>query len=118
MAKNNVQVTILGQNYTIGSDEPAEYVKQLAITVNRSIEELAGKNPRASVTMAAVLTSMTYCDEKQKSDEAARKLREQVTKYADEAAHLRISLTEAQKEISSLKSQLKTQKDKTNNKAR
>lgn len=61
--KNRITVKILGQEYTVVSDETKEYVENLAKFVDEKMVELADKNKNFSKGMVAVLSALHMCDE-------------------------------------------------------
>ncbi len=61
--KNKVIVKILGQEYTIVSDEPREYMQKVSNYVDDKMVEIAEKNPKLSTAMVAVLTALNIADE-------------------------------------------------------
>lgn len=112
MAKNSVQVTILGQRYTIGGDDTKEEIIRISEAVDRDIRDTMKKNPRASATMAAVLVAMTYRDERQKSDASAEHMRQLTKAYADESAKLKSELSEAKRKLGEQNAEIVMLKDK------
>ncbi|SHK12814.1 cell division protein ZapA [Paramaledivibacter caminithermalis] len=61
--KNRVIVKILGQEYTMVSDEPREYMQKVANYVDDKMVEIAEKNKKFSTAMVAVLTALNIGDE-------------------------------------------------------
>lgn len=112
MAKNSVQVSILGQHYTIRGDGTKEEIMTLAEAVDRDIRDMMSNNPRASAVMAAVLVAMTYREEKQKSDASAEHMRSLTKAYADESAKLKKELSEMKRKLDEQASQLEAFKGK------
>ena len=65
-------------------------------------------NPRLSVTMAAVLAALDYCDESVKSTESADNLRSQIKDYLEDSSQARMEAEEARREIEKLKKEVQT----------
>ena len=53
--KNRVEVEILGQKYTIRSEAPPEYVRELAAHVEQRVREIQGPSSSASQEPAKLL---------------------------------------------------------------
>lgn len=54
--KSPIQVTILGQQYTVKSSSPAEQIEQVADYVNSQLAAVAGAAPTADTRHITVLT--------------------------------------------------------------
>jgi len=54
--KQAVQVTILGQHYTVKTSTPAEQVERVAAYVNRQLAQVAAAAPTADTLHVTVLT--------------------------------------------------------------
>ncbi|MBO8138393.1 MAG: cell division protein ZapA [Desulfotomaculum sp.] len=67
--ETRVEVEICGEYYTLKGKEPPEYIQKVAQYVNRKIKQVAGRNPRLSVTKAAVLAAINIADELNKLQE-------------------------------------------------
>ena len=59
--KNKVKIIVGGTEYTVVTQEDAEYTKKLAEEVNESINDMC-INGRISITAAAILTAVNLCD--------------------------------------------------------
>ena len=66
----SIEVTILGQKYTVKGDAPEEYMKQLASYVESKINEVYNSSPNISPMKAVILTSLTIADELHRIREA------------------------------------------------
>jgi len=67
--KNRVVVRILGQEYKLVSDEPQEYMQQVANYVDGKMMEIAEGNKKLTTAMIAVLTCLNIADEYYKLNE-------------------------------------------------
>jgi len=61
--KSRVEVEILGQKYTIRSDEPPEYVRELAAHVDRRAKEIQGGGPPQDPARLLALAGLYITDE-------------------------------------------------------
>ena len=61
--KNRVEVEILGQKYTIRSDEAVEYVRELAAHVDRRAREIQGGGPPQDPVRLLALSALYITDE-------------------------------------------------------
>lgn len=66
MAKTKVSVNICGSDYVILSDESESYVRTIALEVDEQINESLKNNIRKSLSKAAILVAMNYCDKSKK----------------------------------------------------
>ncbi len=63
MATKTIEVTIMGQSYTIKGDADEEYIRSLAGTVNSGMKELFEKNPAINPLKAAIMVSINLADQ-------------------------------------------------------
>ncbi len=94
---NRVIVTIDGFDYTVISEDPAEYIRKNAELVDRSIQEVKDAAPLSSLT-ATVLAAMNLSDRYFRALEASDGLRLQIKDYAEECGRLRTELNRLKKE--------------------
>lgn len=62
MKKNKVVIHLMGRDYALLTDQPAEKVQRLARYVDRKMREVA-ITTRAGDTMVPILTTMTLAEE-------------------------------------------------------
>ena len=84
-------VTIDGFEYTVVSEDPAEYTEKCAALVDGSIAEIKGDGRLSSVA-AAVLAAMNIAGKYYKCQETCDDLRAQVRDYAEECSRLKAEL--------------------------
>ena len=108
MAKNRIKISILGSDYIIASEEEENYVRQIAAETEKRIAGITRDNPRLSVTMAAVLAALDYCDEAVKATESADNLRSQIKDYLEDSSQARMEADEARRENEKLKKEVQT----------
>lgn len=103
---NKVRLRICGSDYTITSDEPESYVRELAAQVDQDMRALVEKDDRISTTMAAVLTALNNADKAQKATQSADNLRAQMKDYLDDNARIRQEAETARRECDRLRREL------------
>lgn len=90
--KNKVIVKILGQDYTIVSDETREYIQKLSNYVDDKMVEIAEKNKKLSTAMIAVLTALNIADEYYKLLEEYEKMKYEADKPVAELQEVKEQL--------------------------
>ena len=106
MEKNRVTVLVAGQKLTILSEDPENYVIDLAAKIDARITALTMKNMTRE--KAAVLTALDFADDMEKDKKAQAGIKEQIKDYIRE-------ISELSAECESLKAQadkLREEKDK------
>lgn len=86
---NKLKVKILGQEYTLVSEDSVEYMQEMATAVNEKLTEVRNRNSGLSTSMASILVAMNMADELEKVKLAAR---EKVNAQAAEIASLKQQL--------------------------
>jgi len=61
--ETRVQVEICGETYTLKAELPREYIVTVAAYVDHRIRELMQRNPRLTLTKAAILAAINIADE-------------------------------------------------------
>lgn len=108
MSKNKIKLNICGIEFVISSDDTESYIRSIGEEVQQAIEELTSRNERISVTMAAMLTALNYCDEEHKASRGADNLRSQIKDYLEDSNRARTEAEESKKEIERLKKELQS----------
>ena len=117
MSKNKVKLNICGCEFAISSDDSESYVRSISDEVGKSMEETMESNERISLTMAAVITALRFCDESHKSTSGADNLRSQIKDYLEDSSRARTETEDAKHEIERLKQEIEelhTQLSKNN----
>lgn len=70
----SIEVTILGQKYTVKGDAPEDYMKKLAAFVDDKLMEVYNNSPNITPLKAAILASLNIADELQKLKDAQENL--------------------------------------------
>ena len=107
---------ILFDKYTkmvvITSEDEADYIVAVGKEVDEEMGAILKNNTRVSVTMAAVLTALQYCDKLHKSIESSDNMRVQIKDYLEDSSKSRMEAEEARREIERMKREIKTLKNR------
>ncbi len=106
MDRTRVKLTICGSDYTVVSDDSESYVRTVGDKVNNKMNGILSKNPKLSISMAAVLSALEYCDESLKAAEKTENFRSQIKEYVSEISKYRDKNSEAECEINNLKDKI------------
>ena len=96
---NRIKIILAGKEYTIQTEESGSYVKQLAESLNKKIEEFMQANESVSMTSASMLVALGLMDDCIKASSDKDNLRKQVIDYLEEATRSRTEITELKKEL-------------------
>jgi cell division protein ZapA len=80
----SIEVSILGQKYTIKGDASEEYIKKLAAFVDQKLKEVHNSSPNMAPLKAAILASLNIADELHR----AREEHEKATMEIEEKANV------------------------------
>lgn len=108
MNKNKIRLNICGAECTITSEDNETYVLALGDEVEKSIQSIMSKNDRVSLTLAAIITALSFCDESKKAVAAADNLRSQIKDYLEDSSRSRLEADEARREIERMKQEIQT----------
>lgn len=100
---NRIKIILAGKEYTIQTEESGSYVKQLAESLNKKIEEFMQANESVSMTSASMLVALGLMDDCIKASSDKDNLRKQVIDYLEEATRSRTEITELKKELDALR---------------
>ena len=106
MEKTRVKLRICDIDCTITSDDNEEYVRTIGNEIDRAISAVLKKNDRISLSMAAIITAMTYCDESAKAKAELAELRALDKRRASEYDQLKQAAETAKAEAEQLRSEL------------
>ncbi|MDA8083330.1 MAG: cell division protein ZapA [Nitrospiraceae bacterium] len=79
----SIDVTILGQKYTIKGDASEEHIKKLATYVNGKLKDVYSSAPGITPLKAAILASMNIADELHKLKEEQEHIAKNINERAD-----------------------------------
>lgn len=114
---NRIKVKLYGSEYTVVTEEAADYVNSLAEIINRDMTGLLDSSSSMSVMSAALLCSLNYLDESRKAAQSSDHLRSQISEYLEEARRARLEADEARRQILALQTQLELLKGEKGGKA-
>ena len=110
-----MKLNICGSDYILVSEDSESYMHLVGEKVDEKLSEVLTKNPKLSVSMAAVLSSLEFCDEVMKTQEKFESLKSQMTKYVGENAQIQIKCKNLENENFNLKSEISDLKLKIEN---
>lgn len=108
MSRNRIKLNICGCEIVIGSDDSENYVHSIGDEVEKAMEDITGKNERVSVTMAAILAALSFCDDAHKAAGGADHLRSQIKDYLEDSSRARMEAEESRREIERMKREIQT----------
>ncbi len=97
--KNKVIVRILGQEYTIRSDESREFVQQVANLIDDKMRAIYDRNKKFSTTWIAVLTALNVGDDYLKLEKEKVELLERLENPDGELKTMKDCLIRLQNEL-------------------
>ena len=108
MNKNKVHLSICGIECSVSSEDPEPYVLSVADEVQKMIQGMTEKNQHISVSTAAVIAAMSFCDECRKAKDSADNLRSQIRDYLEDSSKARMEADESRREIERLRRELQS----------
>jgi cell division protein ZapA len=86
--KSSVKVTIVGEEYTIRSDEPAEHTRAVAKYVDETIRGVMNAGATVESHKAAILAALQITDELFKTQDGREQLGERMRSLSGEIRRL------------------------------
>ena len=77
---NQIKLTVGGINYTVKSDESAEYLEQLGDELEERLRRITKRNPTISTTMVAVIAALEASDELHKAKAETARIKKELEK--------------------------------------
>jgi len=108
LGKHKIRLNICGCGCAVTSDDSESYIRSVGDEVQKAMTDIMKKDERISVTLAAVITALSCCDDAHKASDAADNLRSQIKDYLEDSSRARIETEEAKREIERLKREIKT----------
>ncbi len=99
MSKNRIKLNICGCECVLCSEDSENYIRSVGDEVQKTMEDMMAKNQRISVTMAAVIAALSFCDDSHKASAAAENLRTQIKDYLEDSSHARMEAEESKREL-------------------
>lgn len=106
MKKTTVKLNICGNDYIITTDEDEKYVRELGDELDSRLSEIM-RQPRISMTQAAILCALDYADKAKKSEDGTENLRATIKDYLEDAAQSQVEAQNAKKKVGELEEELK-----------
>lgn len=106
LEKSRVRLNICGSDYILTSENSESYMRLVGEKVDEKLSGILAKSPQFSISMAAVLSSLEFCDEALKAQEKIGKLEAQIKDYIDEVAKIRESCENTEREKFKFKSEV------------
>ncbi len=103
--KQKLEVRICGRDYTLVSEESPEHIHRVAFYVDQKMREVEQTNPRLSISMSAVLTSLNIGEECLKGREEISRLNEKIDTNEEALNHEKQKLRNLELELDKLKQQ-------------
>lgn len=114
MERNKVRVTIAGVNYSLITDETAEYTNEIAVEIDSKMKELQGANPFMSTNQAAVLVAIEFADKARKSEQTAEGYRAQIKDYLKDASEAQTERDFYKRELDRVRTEAKAKSNQMN----
>lgn len=108
---SKVRLTVCGSSYVVATEEPEEYMLDLAKRLDDDMNEIMAAAPSASVATAAVVAALGYLDEMQKASRGADNMRTQIRAYLEDAAKAQQAAEEASREVERLRREVRYLKE-------
>ena len=87
-ARNTVRVTIGGEEYTVRSELPPEYTREVAAYLDASLKRVRDAAPALELHKAAILAALAITDELFQARRGDQEHAERIAALADELARL------------------------------
>lgn len=108
MSKNKIKLNICGVSCALVSEDSEEYMLSVGREVEEAIEAVTRQNERASLTLAAMIAALNFCDSSHKALASADNLRSQIKDYLEDSSRARLEADEARREIEKMKKEIQT----------
>jgi cell division protein ZapA len=86
--KNAVRVVIGGEEYTVRSELPAEYTREVAAYLDAALKRVRDSLPMVESHKAAILAALSITDELFQARNGDREVADRLTAMADDLARL------------------------------
>ncbi|MBF0539268.1 MAG: cell division protein ZapA [Nitrospirae bacterium] len=84
----SAEVYILGQKYILKGEEPEDYIKELALYVDKKLQEIQRSAPMANQAKTAILAALGIADELFKLKEAHESLTKNIETSTDDLSKI------------------------------
>lgn len=103
---NRIKVSILGNQYTISTDNSEDRVREIERQLAAKLDEIMDARYTLSSVDALVILSLNLMDDISETEQAADRMREQLSTYLEDAARARMEADEARREVDRLQREL------------
>jgi cell division protein ZapA len=87
-AKNAVKVTIGGEEFTVRSEFPPEYTREVATYLDAALKRVRDSMPMVETHQAAILAALAITDELFQARRGDRQIADRLIRLADEYTRL------------------------------
>lgn len=87
-AKNAVRVTIGGEDFTVRSELPPEYTREVAAYLDAALKRVRDSLPMVETHKAAILAALAITDELFQARRGDRQIADRLTRMTDEVARM------------------------------
>lgn len=98
MTKNRVKINIAGYDCAIISEESEGYIRSVCAQIDSKIRNMMKSNSNISTLMAAIVTSMDFCDVYRKSTQEVQNLEIRMKEYLEAATSLEVGAQKLKEE--------------------
>lgn len=106
MMENRVKVRIIGREYTLVTENSAEYTQELAGKLDSKMNEMLSSSKTLSGIDVAILAALDAMDDAAKASENVDNIRIQLGEYMTSADKARQKADSAKKEITALQKRI------------
>lgn len=103
---NRIKVNILGNQYTISTENSEERVRDIERQLTQRLDEITDGRSTLSSVDALVILALNLMDDINETETAADRMREQLSEYLEDAARARSEADEARREVQRLQREL------------
>ncbi len=115
--ENKVKVRIIGREYTLGTDNTADYTAALAGELDAKMNAMLSESGSLSGIDVAILCALDAMDECRRAQANADNIRLQLGEYVASADRARANAEGYKKEVSSLKKRIEELEGRLNSKS-
>ncbi len=111
---NRVKLTIRGASFYISTDESVEYTEELGKKIDSRLAELLDSGLHISMSQAVVLVALEMADQLTKSEKEVESLRAQMKEYLEDSAKAKTERDFYKRELDRIRTEAKFKKDQIN----
>lgn len=111
---NKVKLTIRGSNFYINTDETVEYTEELGRKIEARLSELLDSGLHISMNQAVILVSLEMADSLVKCEKEVESLRSQMKDYLEDSAKAKSERDYYKRELDRIRTEAKFKNDQIN----